>query len=279
LQASGKFNLINLISEQYDNLRKIQKFFKANHQLASPSTTTITNLIQTTFLLPRKLARRYGVTVFLCHHRFDVNKRRLRDFNFATFYYFGKCMIKHWTGLAEQPVAEPLVIPPPNIESSPLSSNGSGSFIMLPTTNSLLNINLSFYVLRDMKSVLYSNKGRLNEYTLLVMKAMSKDLRQDRLVRLEERFPSLLKNLLAIGAGLVQPRELRDFFVDVLEKFVDVVRTVPLNGDELQLFCDALPTCFQEMTLKTNQRNKFTSTWSAFLAVVRDVSVLFIKFA
>jgi hypothetical protein len=266
---------------QYDNLHTIQKFFKSNFMLPQP--TTITDLIQTTFLLPRKLARRYGVTVFLCHHRFDVNKRALRDFNFATFYYFGKRMIKYWTGPADHVQSEPTVIAPPqDPDTSPSSAStggGSGSFVV-HTTNNLLTINLNFYILRDMKTFLYSNKSRLAEYSQSVMKTMTCTLRQDKLTRLEERFPTLFKNLLVVGSGLVQPKELRDFFIDILEKFVDVCRQVPLNEEEMKLFCNTLTNSFQEIpSLKVNQRNKFTMTWSTFMAVVRDVSALFIKFS
>jgi hypothetical protein len=181
-------------------------------------------------------------------------------------------MIKYWTGMPEQ--MQDISIPPPNVESSPLSAStngGSGSFVMV-TTHSLLTINLSFYVLRDMKSVVYSNKSKLQEYTSLVIQGMS-TVRQDKLARLEERFPSLLKNLLQIGAGLVQPRELRDFFIDILEKFVDIIRSIPLTGEELRLFCDVLSKSFQDTTIKPNLKNKFAITWSAFMAVVRDVSV------
>ncbi|KAL0491329.1 hypothetical protein AKO1_009882 [Acrasis kona] len=263
---------------QYDNLRSVQKFFKDGHMLVNPTMATIYNVVEEKFVLPKRLARHYGVCAFLCHHRLDITKRKLSNFDFSLFRYFAKRMIKYWTknGSSNQIPVQQLVDTSPS--SSTSSGNNSGSF-MIPTNTSLLILTLDFYILRDLKAVLYNHKTRLAEFQeMVIARTMGLNIKNERVTRLEERFPILLKNLLNIGAGLIQPKELRDFFIDILEKFVEILKQVPLSEDETKLFCDALIGSFHDLnSLRIHAKSKFLTPWDLFMFVVKDVSVRFVK--
>lgn len=45
----------------------------------------------------------YAHLIFLCHHRFDTNKRRLQALKYADFDYLAATLMKHWTEVWNSP--------------------------------------------------------------------------------------------------------------------------------------------------------------------------------
>ncbi len=285
---------------QFDNLRNVAQYLKCaqfhiHYNMNSGSGggelseklsfDDVIRLLQQQFLLSEKLARKYAIVLFVGHHRFDCQKRKMKDFSFQHFEQFCTVIIYHWTNCRssntisqlqfqqlQQQSQQQLNASQQNM-SQQQSQQWQQRVVAIPALN-LLNLDFDFYVLRDIKQVVYGHKNRLSEYESGVIR----ELRQthtftvDQLARLEEKFSQLFKSLLVIGSGLVQTREIRDFFLDLYEKFVDVlVRQVGLSRNELLRFCDALIT--QLDSVKTSHhKTKFNKLWTAYVVTVRNIS-------
>jgi len=99
----------------------------------------------------------------------------------------------------------------------------------------------------------------------------------DKIVsKVKDKFVAFLKLLLHIGANLSQPREFKDFLVDLVEKIaVTFNGTVVRPRDLCLLFASMLPT-FQRMAMEDvipSKRVKIVNAWERY---IRGVSVCFL---
>jgi len=88
----------------------------------------------------------------------------------------------------------------------------------------------------------------------------------------------MLKTLLQLGQGLVSAREMRDIFIDIHEKFLESFEEVNVTGHQLFQVLEAIRECFSKLTtIKPQHVQKYNSTFSQFMIVIRDLSVYMYK--
>lgn len=81
-----------------------------------------------------------------------------------------------------------------------------------------------------------------------------------------------MKTLIQIGSGLIQPKELRDVFLDICEKIGDLVKRTNLNPQEIHSLFDAIIVGFAELkSFPSSSHSKLVKNWTAFVSVVRDI--------
>jgi hypothetical protein len=242
---------------QFDNLRNVVQYLKT-FNYPTPSKcyfSDVIKLIQSEFMLAESLATKYAVILFIGYHRFECNKRKMKDFSYPDLQRFAIHIANNWTNCCNQQQQQ-------NQQSVPAIS--------------LMNIDLNFYMLRDLKPTLYDNKTRLSKYESNVIESLSNSappMLSEKLTRLKEKFSQLLKSLLVIGAGLVRASELRDFFIDLYEKFCDVLQKhVGLTKSEMILFCEAMITQLaSHPMLKPAQKSKFLKIWSLYITTIKNI--------
>ncbi|KAL3183522.1 hypothetical protein MRX96_033631 [Rhipicephalus microplus] len=155
---------------QFDNIKRV---YKAVEELPGP----LSKNIQTHFLLPEELARKYAAIVYITHNRF-----------------------RNWQKEAGNP----------NCKYEESGMEMDREFLQH---------------LREM--------NHISKHTL-----------QD----VESNFKSLTRTLVNIAYGLNHSKDLRDFFIDIVEKIIEPCRAAHWTVDELQLVMDAFVKSPQSVT-------------------------------
>ncbi|NXV56096.1 FIBP protein, partial [Molothrus ater] len=187
---------------QFDNFKRV---FKAVEELRGPLAENIQQL----FLLPPALARDYAAIVFFANSRFETGKRRLQFLSFGDFAACAQSMMAHWSQGALAPeAAEP---------------DGD-----LPKS-----------FLQDLKElkVLVSDKDLLDQH-----KRDTSGMGVPVLGgpgfggSLGGGVPALSRALVNVGGKLTHARDVRDFFVDLVEKVIEPCRSDKWSPGDLRLF-------------------------------------------
>ncbi|XP_065718251.1 acidic fibroblast growth factor intracellular-binding protein isoform X1 [Patagioenas fasciata] len=190
---------------QFDNFKRV---FKAVEELKGP----LAELIQQHFLLPPPLARDYAAIVFFANSRFETGKRRLQFLSFGDLAACAQHMMGHWTQGAMTPeAAEP-------------DGDVPRSFLQ---------------DLKELK-VLVSDKDLLDQHKSLVCSALRGKISVYN--EMETNFKALSRALVNVGLKLPHPRDVRDFFVDLVEKVLDPCRSDHWSLGDLRLFLGSYTT-------------------------------------
>ncbi|KAM3656159.1 acidic fibroblast growth factor intracellular-binding protein isoform X1 [Ammospiza nelsoni] len=184
---------------QFDNFKRV---FKAVEELRGPLAENIQQL----FLLPPALARDYAAIVFFANSRFETGKRRLQFLSFGDFAACAQSMMAHWSQGALAPEA----------------ADPDGD---LPKS-----------FLQDLKElkVLVSDKDLLDQHKSLVCSALRGKISVYN--ELEANFKALSRALVNVGGKLTHARDVRDFFVDLVEKVIEPCRSDKWSPGDLRLF-------------------------------------------
>ncbi|XP_059728329.1 acidic fibroblast growth factor intracellular-binding protein isoform X4 [Haemorhous mexicanus] len=151
-------------------------------------------------------ARDYAAIVFFANSRFETGKRRLQFLSFGDFAACAQSMMGHWSQGALAPeAAEP---------------DGD-----LPKS-----------FLQDLKElkVLVSDKDLLDQHKSLVCSALRGKISVYN--ELEANFKALSRALVNVGGKLTHARDVRDFFVDLVEKVIEPCRSDKWSLGDLRLF-------------------------------------------
>uniref|UniRef100_A0A8U8BJI1 FGF1 intracellular binding protein n=1 Tax=Geospiza parvula TaxID=87175 RepID=A0A8U8BJI1_GEOPR len=198
-EVSANWVGIRSCRRQFDNFKRV---FKAVEELRGPLAENIQQL----FLLPPALARDYAAIVFFANSRFETGKRRLQFLSFGDFAACAQSMMAHWSQGALAPeAAEP---------------DGD-----LPKS-----------FLQDLKElkVLVSDKDLLDQHKSLVCAALRGKISVYN--ELEANFKALSRALVNVGGKLTHARDVRDFFVDLVEKVIEPCRSDKWSPGDLRLF-------------------------------------------
>ncbi|NWV88385.1 FIBP protein, partial [Machaerirhynchus nigripectus] len=155
--------------------------------------------IQQLFLLPPPLARDYAAIVFFANSRFETGKRRLQFLSFADFAACAQSMMGHWSQGALAPeAAEP---------------DGD-----LPKS-----------FLQDLKElkVLVTDKDLLDQHKRVPGLGGPQHPLSPQ---------ALSRALVNVGGKLTHARDVRDFFVDLVEKVIEPCRSDKWSPGDLRLF-------------------------------------------
>ncbi|KAH7939682.1 acidic fibroblast growth factor intracellular-binding protein isoform X1 [Rhipicephalus sanguineus] len=197
---------------QFDNIKRV---YKAVEELPGP----LSKNIQIHFLLPEELARKYSAIVYITHNRFETGKKKLGYLHLEDFIFCADHMIHSWSCRN------------PNCKYEESGMEMDREFLQHLREMKLLLDKDHIDRLKD--SVLFSVRSHISKHTL-----------QD----VESNFKSLTRTLVNIAYGLNHSKDLRDFFIDIVEKIIEPCRTAHWTVDELQLVMDAFVKSPQSVT-------------------------------
>jgi len=183
---------------QFDNVKRV---YKSVEELSGSFLQNIRNQ----FNLPESLARRYSVVVFIACHKFETNKKKLSQLSFEQFSIVCNNMMKEWTfhGIDVDEDREP------TFDRDLFSS------------------------LRDLR--ILGEKEKEHRYS--VCQALAKaGMGARAIAEIEANFKTISRNILTIGQTLYHNREVKEFFVNVVEKVVDQAKQCRLTKEELAMF-------------------------------------------
>eukprot|EP01103_Thecamoeba_quadrilineata_P014708 TRINITY_DN4450_c0_g1_i1.p1 TRINITY_DN4450_c0_g1~~TRINITY_DN4450_c0_g1_i1.p1 ORF type:complete len:267 (+),score=50.76 TRINITY_DN4450_c0_g1_i1:337-1137(+) len=228
-----------IVKRQYENVRRINRAMgHAHHQLA------VYKVIQSKFCLSKELAQRYASISFLCHHSFDTSQKKFPTNSYREFESISSILLEYWT------------------------SEGK----CLALDSNLINDT------RDLKALLYSSKDKIERYKGLVVDHLIR-IGQDKssVSRIEERFGSFMKAVLFIGGTLSQSKEFRDFFVEMSEKLMGIIKNVSIT--EIREFFQALITEFDHLNLEVSRKTmqRYSTSWKRYLRGIGECVVILLQ--
>ncbi|KAI3387586.1 hypothetical protein SNEBB_001037 [Seison nebaliae] len=210
---------------QYDNLKRLSQFIidfiettnnnillsdNANNNNSNNDFSLIDigvrmkSLIKTNYLLSSQLSEKLSIIIFLQYHQFDVNhKPTLSSISFDNILKLGEMMLNEWTIRYVDDIDD-------------------GIFIQRTFLQKL----------KDLKKL---SDGDVNILRHLILQTVR---RNDRIFasKLDNILPELCKNLISIAVNLIHSKELKDFFVDVREKFILQIKKHRWTMDNSEYF-------------------------------------------
>jgi len=217
---------------QFDNIKRV-------HRAVEEMPGVFQYNIKNQFLLPEGLAERYSVLVFVACHRFETAKKKLVFLSFEDFSVVCKEVMAHWTpdGQHVDDSGEPVL---------------DKDF---------------FYNLRELK--ILSEKDKEHRYA--VCQSLGKASMGPRpMSEIEANFKTINKNILNIGQNLYNNKDVKDLFVDVVDKIVEPVRQCRLTPEELSLFLSTYTQVVVEGTVSLDSflKNNFEKFMQTITVIV-----------
>ncbi|CAB4034881.1 Acidic fibroblast growth factor intracellular-binding, partial [Paramuricea clavata] len=198
---------------QYDNIKNI---FKA----VEDSTGDLVNNIKTEFLLSENLSKSYACIVFMSYHKFETGKRRLSYLTFTDCAYCVEQMITNWT-----------------INSSDATES-----------DTVLDMDKNFLQeLRDLK-IFSSDKDIADEHKRAVFTELKAKASKEIAKMYDPHVKNFDRILISIGADLIHQKDLKDIFLDLVEKFIEPCKQANLTVSGLSMFLQALMTTCEKLS-------------------------------
>ncbi|XP_055271480.1 acidic fibroblast growth factor intracellular-binding protein-like [Moschus berezovskii] len=151
-------------------------------------------------------ARDYAAIVFFANNRFETGKKKLQYLSFEDFAFCAELMIQNWTlGAVDSQVDD-------------------------------MDMDLDKEFLQDLKElkVLVADKDLLDLHKSLVCTALRGKL--GVFSEMEANFKNLSRGLVNVAAKLTHNKDVRDLFVDLVEKFVEPCRSDHWPLNDVRLF-------------------------------------------
>ncbi|TPX58282.1 hypothetical protein PhCBS80983_g03225 [Powellomyces hirtus] len=188
----------------FDNFKRVVK-------VVEDAERDVGAVVAKEFLLPRPLADQYAHIIFINNYRLDTFKRKLTYLKFSDFEYVASIFMTNFTH---------------------------------PTTPILDDLDATLSQdARDIKSILFTQKGLLDDYRTLVASKMSPVPANFS----DSTFKTILRGVLVVGAGLAHRKELRDVFVTIQERVVDPALVAGWSVTDLDVFLNTVKNMFVEL--------------------------------
>ncbi|KAG8146712.1 putative Acidic fibroblast growth factor intracellular-binding protein [Naja naja] len=164
---------------------------------------------RTFYMLERLLhspPKDYAAIVFFANSRFETGKKKLQYLSFEDFAYCAEQMIENWTLGA------------------------------MDTNVDDMDVDLDKEFLQGLKElkVLIADKDLLDLHKSLVCTALRGKI--SVFSEMEANFKNLSRALINIASKLTHSKDVRDFFIDLVEKFVEPFRSDKWSSNDVQLF-------------------------------------------
>lgn len=216
---------------QFDNVKRV---FKVVEEMMG----SLVNNITSHFLLPKHLAEQYSAIVFITNNRFETGKKKLGYLVFNDFVICANEMIRNWS----------------------YSSKDCRDHEDMD-----VDLDREFLLgLRELKFL--TDKDHLDEHRTLVLQSVQGRLTPAAMYDLENNFKTLAKNLIHIAHNLNQSKELKDLFLDLVERFIEPCRCANWAKNDVQLFLEA----YRDASLYCDavKRSSLQKTWERYLVTI-----------
>lgn len=184
---------------QFDNFKRV---FKVVEEMRG----SLVENIQQHFLLSDRLARDYAAIVFFANSRFETGKKKLQFLTFEDFAYCAEQMIQNWTlGAVDSNVDD-------------------------------MDVDLDKEFLQELKElkVLITDKDLLDLHKSLVCTSLRGKISVYN--EMEANFKNLSRALVNMASKLIHTKDVRDFFIDLVEKFIEPCKSDKWTLNDLRLF-------------------------------------------
>ncbi|XP_028658729.1 fibroblast growth factor (acidic) intracellular binding protein a [Erpetoichthys calabaricus] len=213
---------------QFDNFKRV---FKVVEEMKGP----LVENVQCNFLLSDKLARDYAAIVFFANSRFETGKKKLQYLTFEDFAFCACQLIQNWTVGAVDNMVEDM------------------------------DVDLDKEFLQDLKDlkILITDKDMLDQHKSLVCTGLRGKIQVFN--EMEGNFKNLSRGLINIAAKLTNTKDVRDFFIDLVEKVIEPCKADRWLISDVRAF----------LTQYTNSARaldgfKHQAVWERYMCVIKS---------
>lgn len=184
---------------QFDNIKRVYK-------MVEDMTGNLVQNIQSHFLLPHELAKKYAAIVYIANNRFETNKRKLQYLQFGDFLH---CSLE-------------------------IMSNWSCTVTDCKYEETSMEIDREFLQdLRDLRILL--ERDLLDEHRLSVIRMLKSKLTDKKCNDVDTMFKIISRNIINVAYGMNHSKEMRDFFLDIVEKIIEPFKQLKFTQTEMTL--------------------------------------------
>ncbi|XP_078516584.1 acidic fibroblast growth factor intracellular-binding protein [Lissotriton helveticus] len=227
--VSAKTNItLKSCRRQFDNFKRV---FKVVEEMKG----SLVENIQHNFLLSDRLSRDYAAIVFFANCRFETGKKKLQSLTFEDFAFCAEQLIKNWTLGAVDNLANDM------------------------------DVDLDKEFLQDLKDlkILITDKDLLDQHKSLVCTSLRGKI--SIFHEMETNFKTLSRGLVNIAANLTHTKDVRDFFIDLMEKFIEPCKTYNWTSNDVQLFLTQYTT-----SVRAIDAFKHQTLWERYMGTIRS---------
>ncbi|MEQ2226910.1 hypothetical protein ILYODFUR_032263, partial [Ilyodon furcidens] len=177
----------------------------------------------------------YAAIVFFANNRFETGKKKLQYLTFQDFAFCAGQLINNWTVGAFDNMVEDM------------------------------DVDLDKEFLQELKElkVLITDKDLLDQHKSLVCTALRGKAKA--FTEMEANFKNLSRNLVNIATKLTNTKDVRDFFIDLVEKFIEPCRSDRWTAADIKLY----------LTHYTNSAHildtfKHQAVWDRYMGVIKS---------
>nr|XP_046914144.1 acidic fibroblast growth factor intracellular-binding protein B-like isoform X2 [Dermatophagoides farinae] len=213
---------------QFDNIKRVFK-------MVEDIPGNLCQNIQSHFLLPPDLAKKYAAIVYIANNRFETSKRKLQYLQFTDFLHCSLEIMNNWS-----------------------CNNPDCKY-----EETTMDIDREFlHELRDLRTLL--DKDNLEEHRLLVLRMLKPNLTEKKFNDIDMAFKNISRNIINIAYGLNHSKEIRDLFLDIVEKIIELFKAIKFNQTETTLFLQHYKESPQFIESFKSNRNLF-KVWDRFI--------------
>ncbi|XP_071833465.1 acidic fibroblast growth factor intracellular-binding protein-like [Apostichopus japonicus] len=217
---------------QYDNFKRV---FKTVEDMQGP----IVKNIQKNFLISEPLARKYAAIVFFANNRFETSKKKLQYLTFDDFCYCADRMIDNWTIGSNDPRTEDL------------DADFDRQFLQ---------------ELRELK-FLANDKDASDQHKSLMFNSLKGQQSPGITINVENNFKNLSRAIISIAVDMIHSKDLKDFFIDVVEKITEPCKQAHWSSEQMSQFLKLYTSC--SARVEGFQRNpKYHSILARFMSTL-----------
>ncbi|XP_023650969.1 fibroblast growth factor (acidic) intracellular binding protein a isoform X2 [Paramormyrops kingsleyae] len=244
---------------QFDNFKRV---FKVVEELKGP----LVENIQQHFLLSDKLARDYAAIVFFANNRFETGKRKLQFLSFQDFAFCAGQLISNWTVGAVGKMQQ-LERDTESGAVRQLLNKQAKEKHPICTNNMVedMDVDLDKEFLQDLKDlkILINDKDLLDQHKSLVCTALRGKTKVFN--EMEANFKTLSRALVNIAAKLTNTKDVRDLFIDLVEKFIEPCRSDRWTSADVRLFLT-----YYTNSARTLDTFRHQVTWDRYMDVIKS---------
>ncbi|KAI1295412.1 Acidic fibroblast growth factor intracellular-binding protein [Halotydeus destructor] len=199
--VSDKTNVgLKSCRRQFDNVKRV-------YRTVEDLNGSLVQHISSHFLLPEPLAKKYAAVVYMSNNRFETNKRRLHYLKFDEFIHCAYEMMINW----------------------------SCKKLDCKYEETAMDVDREFLQdLRDLRSL--TERDYIDDHKIAVMRNIKGKVSEKIYLDLDAIFKNLSRNIINIASGLNHSKEMRDLFVDMVEKVIEPCKQIRLSNSDMEMF-------------------------------------------
>ncbi|XP_066919358.1 acidic fibroblast growth factor intracellular-binding protein-like [Clytia hemisphaerica] len=226
---------------QFDNVKNILKTLEDVED-------SLLNVLKNQFHFSEALVEKYYPLVFVFLERFEITKKKLNYLNFDDLMICADHILGRWTSGGE---------------GTPQYKNADPDEIDRNFVQDLRDLRNTITE-REFQDI---HKGYMA--TRLEKKVTTLHFKKS----VDSNFRSISRNLFQLGGSLTHSKDLRDFFIDCVEKLIELMKQLDWSRKEMELFLTMLLESWSDFNTNTTEYNyrQFVKQYDAIFSRYMEV--------